>query len=649
MKKLLLGWIIMLLFTGNFISCKKEVSSDQVQNKNPFAVAGADQVINFPTDSISLDGSNSSDPDGSINEWLWTKLSGPASFMIVNPTNDKTVVRNLAVGTYEFQLKVIDNRGGSSRDTIMVRVNNASSSNHSPVANAGVDQTITLPTNSINLDGSGSTDPDNNIASYQWTKILGPSSYIIINAGSTQTQVSDLVQGIYQFELKVSDAGGLFDRDTVQVMVDPAPSLAIQWQKTFGGTRADIAREVQPTADGGFIIAGNTNSQDGDVSGYHFGVYGCYLPCTGPTICGYYPDGLVVKLNSAGSIQWQMALGGTAAENLLSIQPTPDGGYIASGLTYSNDGDVSGYHGGTEADAWVVKLNSLGTIQWQKVIGGSTGCDFANAILPTADGGYIFAGHTDSHDGDVSSTAGERDVWIVKLNSNGVIQWQKTIGGAKNDYVYSLQSTNDGGYVLGGYSFSNDGAITGNHGDADALIIKLNNNGNVEWQKSLGGSNEDIARSVQPTPDGGYIVAGSTKSSNGDVTSNHGDADAWIVKLSSSGGIQWQKALGGISEDIARSIQLTADGGYILAGSTFSNNGDVNTNHGGQDAWVVKLNSSGAIQWQKPFGGTFNEFINSIQLTADGNYIVAGQAISNNGDVTGNHGDTDAWIVKLKQ
>jgi hypothetical protein len=520
--------------------------------------------------------------------------------------------------------------------------------NHRPVANAGKDTTITMPASTANLDGSGSSDPDNNITSYQWTKIDGPSSYSIANANTVQTQVDGLEAGEYQFELKVTDAAGLYAKDIITVKVNGHPAAAIDWQTALGGTRVDIAQSIQPMADGGYIIAGNTNSQDGDISGYHIGTNGCYQTCFGEAVCDYFPDALVVKLSSSGAIQWQKALGGSGADNLLSIQSTADGGYIASGLTYSSDGDVSGYHGGNEADAWVVKLSSTGVIQWQKVLGGSTGCDFANAVLSTPDGGYIVAGHTDSHDGDLTFTPRERDVWIVKLSSSGAIQWQKGIGGAKSDYAYSFQPTPDGGYIVAGYTYSNDGDVTGNHGDADAWIVKLNSSGGIQWQKALGGDNEEIARYIQLTADGGYIVCGSARSSNGDVSANHGAQDAWVLKLSSSGAIQWQKSLGGGKDEIARSIQPTADGGYIVAGSAVSNNGDVSGNHGGTDAWIVKLSSDGSFQWQKSLGGTGNDFVNSIQITADGGSIVAGQAVSNNGDVIGNHGDTDAWVIKLK-
>jgi len=213
---ILLAWILI------FLSCKKEYSCEGCAEKNkpPVAVAGPDQIITLPTDSVSLDGSASSDPDGTISTWLWTKISGPSSFNINNASIAKTIVKSLAAGSYQFELKVKDNGGLSAKDTVQVIVNGPGQLNRPPVANAGTDQTITLPTNTVNLDGSGSTDPDNNITSYAWTKISGPSSFNISNANAVQTQVNNLVQGTYQFELKVADAGNLFSKDTIQVIVN---------------------------------------------------------------------------------------------------------------------------------------------------------------------------------------------------------------------------------------------------------------------------------------------------------------------------------------------------------------------------------------------------------------------------------------------
>jgi hypothetical protein len=207
-----------------FSSCKKANSCEGCNNnKPPIAIAGPDQVITLPTDSISLDGSASNDPDGTISNWLWTKISGPASFNIVASSQPGTVIKNIVVGVYQFELKVTDNDGLSSKDTVQLTVNPFIPGNRPPVANTGIDQTITLPANTTTLDGSASTDPDNNITSYAWTKISGPASFNISNANAVQTQVTSLIEGVYLFELKVTDAGGLFSRDTTKINVQSAP------------------------------------------------------------------------------------------------------------------------------------------------------------------------------------------------------------------------------------------------------------------------------------------------------------------------------------------------------------------------------------------------------------------------------------------
>ena len=230
MKKIL-QYLALIILTV-IASCKKEMPCEGCATKNnkpPIAIAGPDQVITLPTDSVSLDGRTSSDPDGMISSYLWTKISGPSFFTIIKPSDSITKVKTLVAGNYQFELKVTDNGGLSSKDTVQVIVNDPSIPNRPPVANAGGDQTITLPTNTVNLDGSASTDPENNITGYVWTKISGPTSFNIVNLNAVQTQVTNLIQGIYQLELKVTDAGGLFSKDTIQVTsqsVVPPPSLS---------------------------------------------------------------------------------------------------------------------------------------------------------------------------------------------------------------------------------------------------------------------------------------------------------------------------------------------------------------------------------------------------------------------------------------
>lgn len=216
--RLLLSSLALVVATN---SCRKKYACEvcAVYDQPPIAKAGSDQVITFPNNSVSLDGTGSSDPDGKISEWLWTKVSGPATFSIRTPTTAATVVNNLSAGTYQFELKVTDDSGLIGKDTIRVMVDSVLVSNHSPMANAGADQTIVLPKNTVLLDGSSCSDPDMNITSFVWMKISGPSSCTILNADAMQTQATMLAEGVYEMELKVTDAMGLFSKDTMQVLV----------------------------------------------------------------------------------------------------------------------------------------------------------------------------------------------------------------------------------------------------------------------------------------------------------------------------------------------------------------------------------------------------------------------------------------------
>ena len=407
-----------------------------------------------------------------------------------------------------------------------------------------------------------------------------------------------------------------------------AQAPEIEWQKSLGGSFNDGATSISQTTDGGYIMGGYSLSNDGDV-----------------TENNGSGDYWVVKLNQTGNIEWQKSMGGSSFEAVSSIKQTQEGGYIIAGTTESNNGDVTGNHGGQ--DYWIVKLDAVGNMQWHKSFGGSSD-DYAESIEQTEDAGYIVAGYSASNDGDVTGNNGSIDYWIVKLSSTGDLQWQKSLGGSNWDFANSIKQTSDGGYIVAGSSGSNNGDVTGNNGGDDFWIAKLNEVGNLQWQKSLGGSGNDFAQSIVQTADGGYIIAGQSDSNNGDVTGNHGEADYWIVKLNIAGELQWQKSLGGSLNDGARNIQQTPDGGYVIAGHSNSNDGDVTGNHGETDYWVVKLNTTGELQWQKSLGGSSGEAAYSIKWTSDGGYIIAGLSGSTDGDISGNQGSEDCWIVKLE-
>jgi hypothetical protein len=403
----------------------------------------------------------------------------------------------------------------------------------------------------------------------------------------------------------------------------------IQWQKSLGGTGYEVANCIIQTFDGGYAVAAYATSADGDVSGNHGS-----------------GDAWIIKLDSSGNLSWKKCFGGTGDDYANWIIQTSDGGYVFAGRTGSSDGDVSGNHGG-DFDGWVVKLNSSGTILWQKCLGG-TGYDQVNCILRSSDGGYTLCGVSYSHDGDVTGNhSGPGDAWIVKLDSIGNILWQKCVGGTGNDEAISIIQNSKGGYAVAGRTSSSDGDISGYHGgDFDAFVFTVDSIGNLKWMKVYGGDSLEHFHSIVQTPDHGYIVAGHTMSNNGDVSGSHGDMEAWVVKIDSVGSMQWQKCLGGSGDDGTYAIKAESDG-YVAAGWSGSEDGDVSGGHGADDIWIAKLNSQGKVLWQKCLGGSQPENANSMVRTSDGGYIIAGFTNSSDGDVTGYHGGEDTWIVKL--
>jgi hypothetical protein len=353
---------------------------------------------------------------------------------------------------------------------------------------------------------------------------------------------------------------------------------------------------------------------------------------------------------TAPDIQWEKSLGGSDDDEAMGTQQTYDGGYIVAGYTKSTDGDITINHGGY--DFFIVKLDATGSIQWKKTLGG-TGDDYAYAIRQTNDSGYIVVGSSNSNDGDVTGNHGDYDFWVVKLDSAGNITWEKSFGGTGRDEATAVQQTTDSGYIVAGISWSNNGDVTGNHGMDDMWVIKLDANGNMQWEKSYGGGTDDAARSIEQTAEGGFIIGGFTNSKNGDAVGARGFWEYWIVKVDVVGNIQWQKSYGGQTADTDDSflhcIRQTTDGGYIISGESSGVDGDVTGNHGNFDFWILKLDGAGNIQWKKCCGGSSTDGTNysCIQQTNDSGYVFAGGAGSDDGDVTGNHGGFDVWVVKI--
>jgi hypothetical protein len=414
----------------------------------------------------------------------------------------------------------------------------------------------------------------------------------------------------------------------------------IQWSKCYGGSSYDEAKSIQQTRDGGYVIGGSSSSNDGDVMGHH-------------NVNLNY-DYWIVKLDPMCDLEWERSLGGSNSEMAQSIQQTMDGGYIVAGWTLSNDGDVSGLHTVAE-DYWVVKLDSLGNIQWQKCLGGSSTDEASCVEQTRDSGYIIAgsSGSTDGDVTGHHAAAGPYDYWVVILTKSGSIQWEHSYGGTNLDEATCVRQTSDDGYIVGGITLSTDGDVTGFHGVSttnwDCWIVKIDSIGNTLWEKCYGGSKADLMRDMRETSDGGYIVSGYSMSNDGDVTGHHGSTDSldcWIVKLDGLGNIQWEKSLGSDGNDEALDAWQTSDHGYIISAMTDSSftGGKYN---GGHSAWIIKMDSTGNIQWQNRYGGSSGEMPYSIQQTSDSGYIFAGSSSSTDGDVKGNHGQSDVWAVKL--
>ncbi|WP_185155654.1 SpvB/TcaC N-terminal domain-containing protein [Rudanella paleaurantiibacter] len=348
----------------------------------------------------------------------------------------------------------------------------------------------------------------------------------------------------------------------------------IIWQKTYGGSGDDAFWKVIEVVDG-FICVGYSSSKDGDINAN--------------SQKGDY-DGWIIKVaKTNGAVLWQNTFGGTSGEVFCDVTATSSG-FALIGYAESNNGDVSGNHGGL--DFWFVQVNTTGQLSQQRCLGG-TGSEVGFSIISGLDGSFYVTGYTNSdNNGDISGKKGSTDVWTLKLSASGTIQWQRCFGGSLADYAYGISAASDGGIVIIGNSASNDGDLNGLlKGDNDLLVAKYDPTGNVVWKRMFGGTGDDQGRSgIIQTPDNGFLIGGQTSSINGDLAGRVGiSEDAWIIKLNANGILQWQKALGGSNQDRAYGLANALDGGYYMVGQTYSANGHVEGAKGGGDAWLVKL------------------------------------------------------------
>jgi Secretion system C-terminal sorting domain len=452
-------------------------------------------------------------------------------------------------------------------------------------------------------------------------------------------------------------------------------SQEVLWEKSYGGKHAEQLLDALATPDYGFILAGSSiSNKNGNKASNNKGDLDYWL----------------WKMNEKGDLDWQKSFGGSGVDLLQSILLTTDAGFILGGTSTSSKGLDKNDDGYGDSDIWIIKLDAKGGILWQKTMGGE-GHETLQSIAKTADGGYILGGSStsdsmiakadakavpkaDNIQSDKDKTLltsknedsrGGLDYWIIKLNSKGTIEWQKTIGGSYQDQLKSIAITRDGGYIVGGYSNSmasgekSDDAF----GQGDYWILKLDDKGNIQWQKTIGGDGDDNLTCLLPTRDGGYLAGGSSSSSatNSKSKSNGDGSDFWIVKLDHLGNTLWQETYNYGKHDVLSSILENSDGTCLLGGyaqgegkkrgdgSGMMDDAGKTNKEGINDYIALKINNKGEKIWDKTVGSKGDEVMRKLFETRDGGYLLAGTSSGEKSrDKDSGIGAEDFWIVKLK-
>ncbi len=356
--------------------------------------------------------------------------------------------------------------------------------------------------------------------------------------------------------------------------------------------------------------------------------------------------------NTLKNVVWTKNFGGSGDDSARSIIQTTNGGFAILGMSNSTDGDLSSKNLAVN-DYWLVKLDMDGNLEWQKTYGGSKD-DQGQQVIQTSDGGYAITGYAMSDDGDGSNNEGFHDNWILRLDASGNILWEKSFGFSGHDHSYDLVETVDGGFFFSGFldvtssngeGSTDKGRLTA-HGVGEFWGTKIDGDGNLQWRKFFGGTNNDRSFGVVNAHDGGYILVGASESDDFDIGNPKGSYDFWAVKINKNGTFVWESSFGGTGIDQAQDVVATSDGGYVIAGNTFSEDTQVTKNNGQSDVWLIKIDDNGQLLWEKSFGGAGFDAAHSVRSTMDGGFLVCGNSKSFDGDLAENFGENDIWIFK---
>lgn len=417
----------------------------------------------------------------------------------------------------------------------------------------------------------------------------------------------------------------------------PTPAenpLEIQQTLTFGGTKNESGQSVVSTSDGGYAVLGYTQSMDEDISNKSDTSYDYWL----------------LKFDATGQEQWQKVYGGSNDDRGEDILTTNDGGFAIVGSSKSNDNDVTSNAGSN--DFWLAKLNASGEIQWEKSLGYAGSDSAFSVTQTQDNGYLISgvldvsaSNGAGNNRANMQRHAGG-DYWVIKLNPLGELEWSRYFGGTYSDTAYGAAQTQNGNYLIIGSSDSNDVDINNNKGSYDFWTIKLSSSGDLIWEKSFGGSEIDEAKAIAATNDGNFLIVGDTRSNDTDVSTNSGAADVWIIKINPEGELLWEKTFGGSSFDSVQAIHKTQNNEFIVAGNSRSTDGDLTKNNGQNDAWLFKINNQGTITFQSTVGGSAIDLLMDATELNDGKIIGVGNSNSSDFDVLENKGFTDLLIIK---
>ncbi|GAB5473328.1 MAG: lipoprotein [Maribacter sp.] len=431
-------------------------------------------------------------------------------------------------------------------------------------------------------------------------------------------------------------------KDFEVVSTEQEPQIAflgeLEFVRSYGGSGEDTARAIIETSDGGYAILGYSNSTDGDLQGKTLAVNDYWLS----------------KLDAQGELQWSKTYGGSKDDRGQGLVQTQDGGYALTGYAMSDDGDGSvnnGFH-----DNWILKVDAQGVIEWEKSYGFS-GHDHSYDILDTGDGGFFFTGFLDitsaRADGNTEkrntiASHGVGEFWGTKIDSKAKVQWRGYYGGTNNDRAHAAVRADDGGYVMAGFTESDDFDINNSRGSYDFWVVKIDEGGELVWQQTFGGTGIERAQDIAKTTDGGYVIIGNTFSADVDISENHGESDIWLIKIDGDGNLLWNRSFGGTQFDDAQSVTTSKDGGFIISGNSKSSDGDANLNAGENDIWLLKTDAQGEMVWQKSFGGSGFDYGFDALETSSGAIVLVGEISSDDFENLNTKGSTDVVVIRVK-